>query len=187
MPMPVPHEQRYVDQARDQQDQMVDETFALFRELAYTLRKGAALDWVSEVDLTLAQMKVLFVLWHHGPQAVGAVADALRIRQPTASHLLDRLVQSGLVTRAEDPEDRRRTLVRLASEGEHLIVRLTGGFQRLRDWLRTLDQEDLAAFHQGLAALARVARQMAAVESGSEAGAPADHAQGQLPPCPGRS
>ncbi len=80
------------------------------------------------------------------------------VGQPTASHLVDRLVQNGLVVRTEDPLDRRRTLAELSPEGIELIERLRQvRLEALQRWLVQLDDTALAALHLGFRALADVA------------------------------
>src|SRR5207244_1942970 len=81
----------------------------------------------------------------------------LGVGLPTGSHLVQRLVQAGLVDRTEDIENRRRTLVRPSTEGESLVGRLRNGSRdKLRDYLVLLDEEDRADLKRGLRALARL-------------------------------
>ena len=59
---------------------------------------------------------------------IGQIAEILGIGQPTASHLIDRLVQAQLVSRTEDPLDRRRTLAQLSPNGVELAERINATF-----------------------------------------------------------
>ncbi|MGB8644345.1 MAG: MarR family transcriptional regulator [Anaerolineae bacterium] len=114
-------------------------------------------EWL-HLDLTMGQVKVLFALCHTGPTSMGGVADKLQIGLPAASVLVDKMVQTQLVERHEDPEDRRRTLVRLTAQGDKLAQHLREGRRELmRDWLDELSEPDLAALERGLGALAQVA------------------------------
>ncbi len=131
------------------------------------LQSASSPDWV-ELDLTLAQVKALFALSDDEPAPIGHVARRLGIGLPTASHLVEKLVRGGLVERAEDPKDRRRTLAQLTLTGEELVDRLLGGVHRLPALLRELDEDDLAAFLRGLRAASCVAQRQA------EAGTPAE-------------
>jgi DNA-binding MarR family transcriptional regulator len=112
-----------------------------------------------EIDLTLPQMRTLFVLAEDGPLVIGQIAQRLGIGLSTGGHLVDRLVQAGLAERTEDVEDRRRTLARLTPKGEELLARLVSGIQQIQVWLHEVDQDDLAAFLQGLQAINRVVNQ----------------------------
>lgn len=114
--------------------------------------------WV-ELDLSMAQLKTLMTLYDAGELPIGQIAEALGVGQPTASHLVDRLVQGGLVVRTEDPLDRRRTLAELSPQGVELIERLREvRIESIQRWLARLDDTALAALHLGLRALADVAR-----------------------------
>jgi DNA-binding MarR family transcriptional regulator len=57
--------------------------------------------------------------------SVGEVADFLLIRHHTAVELIDRMAKLGLVLRSPDPEDGRRSLIRLTSEGERRLRKLS--------------------------------------------------------------
>jgi DNA-binding MarR family transcriptional regulator len=112
-----------------------------------------------ELELSMAQLKTLVTLHDSGALPIGQIAEALRVGQPTASHLVDRLVQSGLVVRTEDSLDRRRTLAGLSSQGEELIERLRAvRIEALQRWLTRLDGTALAALHFALRSLAEVAK-----------------------------
>ena len=107
----------------------------------------------------MAQLKTLMTLYNGGAAPIGQLAEYLGIGQPTASHLVDRLVQTQLVLRTEDPLDRRRTLAQLSPGGEELAERINQvRFGTLRRWLAQLDDATLAAFLQGSRALADVAK-----------------------------
>jgi len=59
-----------------------------------------------------------------GP-TVGSLAEHLIIRHHSAVGLIDRLVERGLVERVRGQEDRRQVRVRLTSEGEGKLRRLS--------------------------------------------------------------
>jgi DNA-binding MarR family transcriptional regulator len=112
-----------------------------------------------ELDLSMAQLKTLLVLSNGGALPIGQIAEILSVGQPTASHLVDRLVQSQLVIRSEDPVDRRRTLAQLSPQGTALAERLVQMRREpLQRWLAQLDEEFLAALCQSLQALVAIAK-----------------------------
>src|SRR5205823_11142216 len=98
-----------------------------------------------EIDLTLPQLRTLLVLAEEGPLVIGQIAQRLGIGLSTGGHLVDRLVQAGLAERAEDTEDRRRTLARLTSKGEDLHARLLNHPLQIQMLIQRLDKDDLAA------------------------------------------
>jgi DNA-binding MarR family transcriptional regulator len=70
------------------------------------------------------QQPLLAVLRREGPQTVGAVAQHLRISQPTATRTLQALVEQGLVEASQEGRDGRHKLLSLTPAGEALMDRL---------------------------------------------------------------
>jgi DNA-binding MarR family transcriptional regulator len=141
----------------DHDQEMAQTIIETFQAVLRALQTATAPVWV-ELDLSMAQLKTLFVLSSTGPAPIGQVAESLGISLPTASHLVERLVQAGLAERTEDQLDRRRTLARLSPQGVGLSERLRQGSRdRLHDWLARLGGEDRAALLRGLRALQRAA------------------------------
>jgi len=108
------------------------------------------------LDLTLAQMRCLMVLSKQEEgQPVGRIAAVLKVSEPTASQLVERLVQRGLAERAADPSDRRRTLVSLSRDGRVRIDSLRDEHEEtVQAALARLDDKELEALSVGLRALA---------------------------------
>ena len=132
---------------------LVERTLEQFHETMHAFLRMSAPEWL-QLDLTMAQLKALFALTQEQPATVSSLGDALGIGISASSHLVDRLVQLQMVDRAEDPDDRRRTLVRLSSEGETLVARLRQGRRdRLTACLRRLTADELTALLEGLGAL----------------------------------
>jgi DNA-binding MarR family transcriptional regulator len=72
-------------------------------------------------DLTLNQLRILFRLYYRQGLMMGDVATALDVSQPTATGVIDRLVDKRLVSRTVDAEDRRRVVVVLTDEGRDRV------------------------------------------------------------------
>lgn len=142
----------------DQRHGTIEDIIEAHRSIFRAIGASAPSVWM-ELDLSMAQLKTLMTLYNGGALAIGEIAESLGIGQPTASHLVNRLVQTQLVQRTEDPLDRRRTLAQLSASGEELAERINQiRFGTLRRWLTQLDQTALTAFHQGSQALAAVAK-----------------------------
>ena len=138
-------------------DDLVERGLELYRAAARALHEIGAPAW-HQVELSVAQLKALFVLVDGGPTPIGGVAARLSIGLPAASSLVDRLVDHGLVERREDRLDRRRTLAEPTAAGEALAQRLRhGSREALRGWLERMERDDLEALNQGLAAMLSVA------------------------------
>lgn len=76
------------------------------------------------VDLSPHDGRALRVVGRHGPTRLGVVAEHLRIAPRSATDVVDRLEQRGLVLREPDPDDRRAMTVRLTAEGEAVLSRV---------------------------------------------------------------
>src|SRR5690348_2116761 len=92
-------------------DDRVSEVLALFFRCLYGIQRTAKRDW-RELDLTSAQLKVLVMLSFEDTLTINQLAQILGVSQPTASHLVERLVQAELVERVEHATDRRVILAR---------------------------------------------------------------------------
>ena len=141
-----------MNQTRDELDR---EVLAEYRALGRALKATSEPGWM-EIDLTLPQLRTLLVLAEEGPLVIGQIAQMLGIGLSTGGHLVDRLVQAGLAERAEDTEDRRRTVARLTSKGEDLYARLLNRTQHMQTLIQKMREDELTALLQGLRALRRV-------------------------------
>jgi DNA-binding MarR family transcriptional regulator len=68
-----------------------------------------------------AGIRILALLEELGPQGVTQLADADRSSQPTVSGAVRLLEEQGLVDRAQDPADARRSVVGLTAEGRRRL------------------------------------------------------------------
>jgi DNA-binding MarR family transcriptional regulator len=114
---------------------------------------------------------------HHilltGPQSVGELAGRLHVALPTASLLVSELDRAGLVERAEDPADRRRTIVRITDEHWDACTEFLE--RRVAPVRRTLGQlkpAERRAFVRGLETLVSEFRAVAG-DAAAEPAAPA--------------
>jgi DNA-binding MarR family transcriptional regulator len=88
------------------------------------------------VDLDRAGMALLYVLYTEGTcLRVTDLAEQLQIEAPAVTRKAQQLEQSGLVSRAPDPNDGRATLLQLTARGRRTINRILAV---RRDWLTTL-------------------------------------------------
>ncbi|MHB2147578.1 MarR family winged helix-turn-helix transcriptional regulator [Calditrichota bacterium LG25] len=72
-------------------------------------------------DLSLAQYRVLMLLYHYQPMTVGQLKQKLGNAQSSVSEMLLRMEEQGLVIRDSNPKDRRQTLLRLSRKAKEMI------------------------------------------------------------------
>jgi DNA-binding MarR family transcriptional regulator len=70
------------------------------------------------VDLPLGQARTLVHLYLAGRRRMGELAEDLGVKLPTATRIVDRLVERGLVSRASWDKDRRVVWVEATEEGK---------------------------------------------------------------------
>ena len=86
--------------------------------LARRLRQEAG------TDLGPSQVAALATIERHGPLSPSELADAERIKRPTATRILRHLEEAGLVARIRDPEDGRGSIVSVTAAGRTHLKRL---------------------------------------------------------------
>ncbi|HWO94193.1 MAG TPA: MarR family transcriptional regulator [Dehalococcoidia bacterium] len=77
-----------------------------------------------EAELSMLQLQALLFIRERENCSMSELANEFHIGLPSATALVDRLVRAGLLSRAEDPNDRRVTRVRLTNAGKERVRRL---------------------------------------------------------------
>jgi MarR family 2-MHQ and catechol resistance regulon transcriptional repressor len=88
---------------------------------AYTSLRRQAEKSIASLGLNMSDFAVLEVLLHKGPLPVNTIGDKVMLTSGSISIAVDRLHRKRLVTRRNDPEDRRTRVVHLTPEGRKLI------------------------------------------------------------------
>lgn len=65
-------------------------------------------------ELTQSQLETIRVVRKKGPMGLNDLAGALDISSPSASVMVERLVEKGILIRAHNPQDRRKVLVSIS-------------------------------------------------------------------------
>jgi MarR family 2-MHQ and catechol resistance regulon transcriptional repressor len=86
----------------------------------------AAIDYlyrgIEETGISDTDFRVLEALLHKGPLPVNTIGPKVHLTPGSISVAVDRLLEKGLVSRAESPGDRRVKIVALTKSGNDLIV-----------------------------------------------------------------
>lgn len=108
-------------------------------------------------DLSPSQASALATVERRGPLTPSELADCERVKRPTATRVIARLAERGLVERAGDPRDGRSALVTITPAGGALLRRLRSRKNAyLASRLRDLEPEDLAALERAADVLERL-------------------------------
>jgi DNA-binding MarR family transcriptional regulator len=100
-------------------------------------------------NLTMRQLKVIMLVAINGSATGQDLAHHLGVALGTVTGLVDRLVAHGLVSRHEDPHDRRVRRVELTEAGTKLIQEINDtGLQQYRRIMDHLDTETLRCLDQ---------------------------------------
>jgi len=114
------------EQTRDQAKQLLGTIMQLQRRVILrTARKN--LDRVPPArDLSMPQMTTLLVIRERGELSLKEIAAATHVSPPSASTMVDRLVELGMATRRNSDVDRREVRVAVSAEGERTVEALEG-------------------------------------------------------------
>lgn len=94
---------------------------------------------LAEHDLALIHHGLISALDDFGPQSQQELADALNFDKSHLVARIDDLQRRGLVTRTQDPSDRRRNRIALTPAGQELVERLRPvAHESQRDFLQAL-------------------------------------------------
>ena len=111
----------------------------------------------SGTELTAALTAALATVECKGPITPSELASVENIKRPTATRIVSRLEEQGLVERTPDPTDRRSFLVGITPQGRTLLSRLRKRKNAyLAKRLRELDPEDVDALERAADILERL-------------------------------
>jgi DNA-binding MarR family transcriptional regulator len=111
--------------------------------------------------LTMAQFGAMLRIYHKGACGVSDIGSDLGVTNSAASQMLERLVQLKLVTRSEDPSDRRVKQIVLTDKGRQIIQESSLAFQSwMEDLARTMTAAEQEQVRTALIILVDKARQL---------------------------
>jgi DNA-binding MarR family transcriptional regulator len=123
---------------------------ALIREI-FELRQQLRARFISLLepmafppDLTMRQMHVLLTIANTDGLTMYEFGERFGISKPTATGLIDRLVDKGLVQKLRDPSDRRVRRLTLTDAGRDTLNQLDSAFSRvLGESISRLERDEL--------------------------------------------
>ena len=129
-------------------------------------RAGAFRHWLRG-SLSLVHLHVLTVLEADGPLAMSKLAEALDVSVASATGIIDRMEQRGLVERRREPDDRRLVLVHPTDAGDSVFRDLAMDRRKhLAALLDRMTDAELEGFLTGLRAMRRVRTEVMTAANG---------------------
>jgi DNA-binding MarR family transcriptional regulator len=130
---------------------LLDALQAVARELRLTERRGKAPN-----GLPPAQLRALRELAGQPAASLAELAERTHTDPSSASVVVQRLVERGLVVRVDSERDRRRTELRATPAGRAIVARAPAdAVTRVSEALTPLGDRQAASLSRGLLALAR--------------------------------
>ncbi|HEY1011170.1 MAG TPA: MarR family transcriptional regulator [Herpetosiphonaceae bacterium] len=80
---------------------------------------------VQRAELSLPQLVALTIVQREGPNSLTALSEQLGMSLSHTSYLTDQLVKRGLLSRAEDSQNRRQKIIAATVAGAALVEELT--------------------------------------------------------------
>src|SRR5690349_2764947 len=116
----------------------LNKTIRQFMDVAmqHSLQERAHL--AKQSGLSMPQFGILMQIHYRGNCGISDISNRFDITSAAASQLVDKLVQSGLVQREEDPHDRRAKLLNLTEKAKEMIRHGTEGRYR---WVEDVSQK----------------------------------------------
>ncbi|MBB3725004.1 MarR family winged helix-turn-helix transcriptional regulator [Nonomuraea dietziae] len=143
-----------------------DERETLIRQISETQRGLGRLlaqdrSPLFDSNLTMRQLKVVILLSCTGSASGQELAGNLGVGLGTVTGIVDRLVGHGLVTRHEDPHDRRVRRVQLTDAGRALVEEINdAGLRNYRRIMERLDLDSLRSLADITAKIAAIAAEL---------------------------
>jgi DNA-binding MarR family transcriptional regulator len=107
-------------------------------------------------DITPRQFGVLLALYQSGPMTPSALAERISSDRNTLSEMLKRMTARKLISKRNNPEDRRSIQVQITAKGEEALLGVIPATAELQNtMLAPLRKEDRAHFLKCMLAIAK--------------------------------
>lgn len=137
------------------------EAFRQWTEIFMSRSMQRFMSQARESGFSMPQIGALMRIHRQGALPMSEISKEMGTTLAATSQLLDRLVQQGLITRTEDPNDRRVRNVALTDRGRELLEASLRARQRwMEDLSHSLTEPELETVTEALHILVRRARDL---------------------------
>jgi DNA-binding MarR family transcriptional regulator len=134
-------------------DTLVENALTLVDKLVRQILPSALKDLLT-LDITMTQTKIMLVLYLQGPTRMSDIASGLDVTLPTATSLVERLVEKNYALRETILEDRRVVLCKLSEAGQEAISRIwQSSRSKAKELLESIDMSKLELFAEAIQAM----------------------------------
>src|SRR5688572_23988139 len=139
------------------------QTIRQFLDIAMHNTMRERVHFAKATGLSMPQFGILMQLHYRGNCGISDIGERFDITNAAASQLVEKLVQSGLIQREEDPNDRRAKLLNLTDKGRDLIQQ---GIEQRYRWVdqlaAKLSAEERAKVSEALRIMNQAAKELEA-------------------------
>lgn len=139
----------------------LNKTIRQFMDIAmqHSLQERAHL--AKQSGLSMPQFGILMQIHYRGNCGISDISNRFDITNAAASQLVDKLVQSGLVQREEDPQDRRAKLLNLTEKAKEMIQHGSEGRYRwVEDVAQKLSAQEREQVNEALNIMTRAIKEL---------------------------
>jgi DNA-binding MarR family transcriptional regulator len=131
----------------------IESIIGLINNLMLSTKAHEPHPWL-HLELTREQLRVMFLLSFKGRSSPGEAAASFGVPKANVTSIIDRLVEKGLISRQENPDDRRSYILSLTEEGKSQVERLREiGAAKIKGVLERMPYNALVSLQMGLEAL----------------------------------
>lgn len=124
--------------------QTIDSALTRIGRVANSRRNASTRAERAGVNLSTTAVAALAMVYRHGPARLSVLAEHLDLEPSRASKEMRRLLDAGLITQEDDPDDRRAAVLSVTEEGSAAFLRYrTSADEMLSEALAGWSDRDL--------------------------------------------
>jgi DNA-binding MarR family transcriptional regulator len=122
--------------------------------------------YVKSLGFSMPQFFMLMQVYYRKQCGISDLSDHMEITTAAASQTVEKLVQSGLLDRAEDPSDRRAKQITLSVKGRELIEKsINERFRWVDELVTGMDESERARVTDALTILTEAVRKLESADA----------------------
>jgi DNA-binding MarR family transcriptional regulator len=116
--------------------------------LATQINRAIASAYVKSFSRPAHAWKVVTVLGAFGPLSASQINSHTSLEMDKVTRIVDRLIEQGIVTRGQDPDDRRRVVIALSARGKRVNAQIEQMIVDMeREFLIVLSRDERNSFY----------------------------------------